>query len=739
MAEVKELNLKIDGMHCASCASGIENGLKQLDGIKLVQVNYAMGTGRVDFEPGRVSESSIFQTISELGYGAESAATAGDTFADELGGARRNFIWSLVFGIPAILISMGLMVFKSPILSHRAEGIILLLLTTPVLFYAGREIFSDAWLQTRHFRANMNSLIALGSLAAYLYSAYILVSLFLGAAHAEVHFYFETAAAIVALILLGRYLETRAKGKARDAIGALLRLRPETASAIIDGREVPVAVGEIKPGMIINVKPGERIAADGKIISGEPSVDESMLTGESMPVEKKNGDEVIGGSVNGNIAFRFEVTGTGDNTFLAGIVRLVSEAQNRKAPVQRLADKIAGIFVPAVLLIAIITFVLWYILDPHSAMLLKAPVAVLIIACPCALGLATPTAILAGTGRAARRGIYIRGGDILENAVRTNHIIFDKTGTLTEGHFEVSAFKAVDEETEGELFRLAASAEAGSQHPLAVAIVEKAKSLDTPVSTVRDLVEYPGFGVKGEIDGKTVLVGNLATLQKAGINAGELETAAEEEMARGRTVVFAAADGVPLGYFALSDKIKDEAGEVINKIQKTDREVIMLTGDNVKTARGVAAQLGIDKFEAGIRPDQKATIVETFRRAGKSVMMVGDGINDAPALAAADIGVSLGSGTDVAMESADIILVRDDLQSLLEALQISKMTFRTIKQNLFWAFFYNVIAIPLAAGALYPVFGWGLSPIIAAGAMAFSSLFVVTNSLRLLRTGTGAV
>ncbi len=739
MPETKEINLKISGMHCAGCASGIENGLKQLDGIKLVQVNYAMGTGRVDFEPGRVDENSIFHTISDLGYGAEPAEKAGDTFAAELATARRNLFWAVVFAAPVIIISMGLMLTKAEVLSHGAEGILLFLLTTPVLFYAGREIFSDAWLQTGHRRANMNSLIALGSLAAYLYSAIVLISFFLTHRHGETHFYFETAAAIVALILLGRYLETRAKGNARDAIGALLRLRPETATAVIKDEEVSIAINEIKPGMTLSVKPGEKIAADGTIVTGKPSVDESMLTGEATPVDKNDGDEVIGGSVNGNTAFRFEVTGTGDNTFLAGIVRLVSEAQNRKAPVQRLADKIAGIFVPTVLLIAIATFVLWYIFDPHNAMLLKAPVAVLIIACPCALGLATPTAILAGTGWAARRGIYIRGGDILEKAVKTNHVIFDKTGTLTEGHFEVSAFRAAEETDERVLFELAASAEAGSQHPLAEAIVEKAKSLDTRLTPVHNLKEYPGFGVKGEVDGKMIVVGNLVTLQKEGINTESLVAPAEEEMAKGRTVVFAAADGMALGYFALSDKIKDEAGEVINKIQAGGREVIMLTGDNIKTAKGVATELGIKKFEASVRPDQKAIIVETYRRAGNNVMMVGDGINDAPALAAADIGVSLGSGTDVAMESADIILVRDDLHTLLEALEISRLTFRTIKQNLFWAFFYNVIGIPIAAGVLYPILGWGLSPIIAAGAMAFSSLFVVTNSLRLMRTGTNVV
>ncbi|UCD94878.1 MAG: copper-translocating P-type ATPase, partial [Candidatus Zixiibacteriota bacterium] len=521
--------------------------------------------------------------------------------------------------------------------------------------------------------------------------------------------------------------------KARDAIGSLLRLRPERATVIIDGAESEIDVSVVRPGMIILVKPGSRIAADGKIIEGEPSINEAMLTGESMPVEKNEGDAVIGGSINGNKSFKFEVTGTGENTFLAGIIRLVTEAQNRKAPVQRLADKIAGVFVPIVLIIAIATFVIWFFIDPHSSMLLKAPVAVLIIACPCALGLATPTAVLAGTGRAARKGIYIRGGDILENSVKADHVVFDKTGTLTEGKFEVLQVRAADEDRETELLRLSASAESGSQHPLATAVVDKARALLVDLHPPKNLTEFPGFGLKAEVGGKIVLVGNHATMEKEKIDISQFAEWADEEMALGHTVVYVAADGHALGFLSLADKIKDEAAGVIDRIKKSGRQAIMLTGDNYKTAGGVAKSLGVDRFEAEVKPDQKALIVDTFRRADRNVIMVGDGINDAPALAAADIGVALGSGTDVAMESADIILVRDDLNSLIEALEISRLTFRTIKQNLFWAFFYNIIAIPLAAGLFYPLFGWGLSPIVAAAAMAFSSLFVVTNSLRLLQ------
>ncbi|MCX6830445.1 MAG: heavy metal translocating P-type ATPase, partial [candidate division Zixibacteria bacterium] len=707
-------------------------------GVKIAQVNYALGTAAVNFEPDKVDEKSILESITNLGYSPHLAENGEDVFAGELSSARRNFMSALIFALPVIILSMIAMFLKPHLIDHRVEGSILFFLTLPVLFYSGRDIFADAWLQTRHWRANMNSLIALGSLAAFLYSSYLVLDILYFKKLTEFHFYFETAAAIVTLILLGRFLESRAKGKARDAIGSLLRLRPEKATAIVEGTETEVPVSAIQPGMIMLVRAGGRIPADGNIIDGEPSIDESMLTGESVPVDKRVGDSVIGGSVNGNRAFRFEVTGTGDNTFLAGIIRLVSEAQNRKAPVQKLADKIAGIFVPIVLLIAILTFVLWFIFDRSSSMLLTAPVAVLIIACPCALGLATPTAILTGTGRAARRGIYIRGGDILERTVKADYVIFDKTGTLTEGRFEVADFKSAGNIKDEFLFQMAASAEAGSSHPLANAIVEKARSLDIKLISVKNLMEFPGFGLKGQVNGSTVIVGNAATMEKDEISLEELREAANEEMTKGRTVVFVARDKILLGYFALADRMKDEAPEVVARLKQDGRKVIMLTGDNYRTAKGVSALLGIDKYEAGIKPNEKSTIVETFRRAGNTVIMVGDGINDAPALAAADIGVALGSGTDVAMESADIILVRNDLRSLLEALEISKLTFKTIKQNLFWAFFYNVVAIPIAAGVLYPLFGFGLSPVIAAAAMSFSSVFVVTNSLRLLKVKTAA-
>lgn len=733
MNKVRELDLSIKGMHCAGCAAGIEKGLSKLNGVTGAQVNFATATATINYQPDLVEEKSILDKIVELGYGSRRAETAPFDIESELVSSRKNFITAFILTVPILFLSLGGMFQLGPFFASWFNGVIIFALTLSLMLSAGKEIFADAWNQTRRIRANMNSLIAVGTLAAFVFSSYVLFGTIVFTTPPVSHYYFETSAMIITLILLGRYLETRAKGKARDAIGSLLKLRPERATLVADGVETQVEIASIRAGMVVLVKPGEKIPADGRIIEGEPSIDEAMLTGESLPVEKKTGDAVIGGSINGNSAFKFEVTGTGEDTFLAGIVRLVTQAQNRKAPVQRLVDKIAGIFVPIVLLVAVATLVIWYFVDPHSSMLLKAPVAVLIIACPCALGLATPTAVLTGTGRAARRGIYIRGGDILENSVKADHVVFDKTGTLTEGKFEVLTIRATDEEKETALLQLAASAESGSQHPLAAAIVEKAGAMQIKLDSPKNLTEFPGFGLKAEVDGETVLVGNEATMQREKIDITPFVTSAEEEMTLGRTVVFVAVDSRAIGFLSLADRIKDEAGAVIDALQKSGREVVILTGDNHKTARGVAANLGVGKFEANIKPDQKALIVDTLKRAGNDVIMVGDGINDAPALATANVGVALGSGTDVAMESADIILVRNDLGSLVEALEISRLTFRTIKQNLFWAFFYNVIAIPLAAGLFYPIFGWGLSPIIAAGAMAFSSLSVVTNSLRLLK------
>lgn len=732
-----ELNLKIQGMHCAGCAAGIERSLRGAPGVDEIRVNFATGAAHIDYQPAVTNKDKIREKIVAIGYGAEEAVEpeqAFDLSDNEQVHALRLFRQALLFTLPVIILSMSDMFADQPLFSPGFKGLLLMLLTVPVLFYAGREILADAWLQARHLRANMSTLIALGSLTAFLYSLYILIDVVWIGHPKHPHFYFESTASIITLILLGRYLESRAKGRARDGIRALLELRPNMATAIINGVEVQVDPAALKKGMTVVVKGGEKIAADGVIIEGEPSVNEAMLTGESVPVEKVVGETVIGGSVNGNKAFKFKVTGTGQETFLAGIIRLVTEAQSRKAPVQRLADKIAGIFVPIVLVIAVLTFFIWLLVDKSSPMLLTAPVAVLIIACPCALGLATPAAVMAGTGRAARRGIFIRGADILEKLVKAEKIMFDKTGTLTKGRFRVVSYNAAEGINPDELLRLTASIENNSQHPLAQAIAARANEGKINLSAVKNLTELPGFGLKGEVDNRHILIGSAETMAKENIDISYFENFAQQEMALGRTVIYSAGNGQLLGVFSLFDTVKEEAALVIDRLTKSGREIIMLTGDNPRTAAGVAALLGLSRFEAGIKPDQKSVIVRALQQSGTGVVMVGDGINDAPALAAADVGVALGTGTDAAMESADVILVRDNLEALSEAFEISALTYKTIKQNLFWAFFYNVLAIPLAAGLFYPVFGWSLSPVIAAAAMSISSVLVVTNSVRLLNT-----
>ncbi len=739
MAKKKKINLKISGMHCAGCAAGIEKGLSKLDGVEKVQINFATTTSVVEYLENQIDEKHILDEVTNLGYKAEISNSPDINSDTEHLEAKKRFLLSLALTIPVAAVSMKDMLSLTLPFDKPVTGLILFLLTLPVFLFPGRDIFTDAFRQLKHKRANMNSLIALGSLSAFLYSSWIVTESLIWESSITGFFYYETSAMIITLILLGRFLESRAKAKARDAIGALLRLRPNKATAVINGQEIEIDTAAVKPDMILFVKPGEKIPADGQVIEGESSIDESMITGESVPVEKKIDEEVIGGSVNGNSSFKFCVKKTGDNSFLGGVIRLVSEAQNRKAPVQKLADKIAGVFVPIVMLAAFLTFGIWFLVDPLSPMLLTAPVAVLIIACPCALGLATPTAILTGTGWAARRGVYIRGGDILEAVVNVDHVIFDKTGTLTEGNFEVVAMETIGEDeeekkNEARMIQLAASAESGSTHPLARAIVAKARKLEIKLLPESKLTEFPGFGLQAQVGENLVIVGNRATMDKEKIDIKILADKAGKEMEKGHTIVYAAVDDLAIGFLALADKIRDEAPQVLNEISQSGRKVVILTGDNYKTARGVAKTLTVGRFEAGVKPDQKAIIVETYRRAGYNVMMVGDGINDAPALAAADIGVALGSGTDVAIESADIILVRNDLDSLLETFNISRMTYRIIKQNLFWAFAYNVIAIPIASGLFYPVFGWSLSPVVAAAAMAFSSLFVISNSLRLLKS-----
>lgn len=732
MAKTAELTLKIEGMHCASCVNSIERGVSHLSGVTACKVNLAMNSATVTYDAGRTDARGIIDRIKELGYVA--AVGTADIFASNLKDeitARRRFLLSLLFVLPLIVVAMWPMLAGDYLISVWSDALAQAVLAGVILFYAGWSILHDAFKQARYLRANMNTLIAMGTLTAYGWSLYVLVTTIVSARVEP--FYFDSAGMIITLILLGRYLEAHSKGKAGEAIRALLNLRPNNTVAIIDNVEVEIDVGSVRPGMTLLVKPGERIPADGDIVEGSPVIDESMLTGESLPVEKGAGGKVIGGSLNSNIAFKFKVTAAGEESFLATIIRLVSEAQSKKAPVQKLADKVAGVFVPIVIGLALITLALWLLLDRSNPMLIKSVISVLIIACPCALGLATPTAVLAGTGRAAREGVIVRGGDILEGLTKVDTIIFDKTGTLTHGELEVAEVKTFGQLSQRDLIRMVASAESQSEHPLAKAIVQHMKMHQIEPMAVKSVAAKPGFGLEAQFDGRQLLVGNRSLMETEGVAFRETLTPAEQEMGKGRTVIFAALDKQVVGLVSVADKVRSDAKEVVAKLKPKMARTAMVSGDNRRTAEGVARSVGVDSFEAEIRPEQKKNIVETYRKSGFNVAMVGDGINDAPALAEANVGVAIGTGADIAVETSDVVLVRPELSTLVSMFEVARSTMRIIKQNLFWAFFYNIAAIPLAAGLFYPLFGWTLSPTIAAAAMAFSSLFVVTNSLRLNR------
>jgi len=729
MSKTTEQVLEIEGMHCASCVNNIERQLLSQSGVAECRVNLATRSATVKYDESQLKLKDIVDKITEIGFGARpgqpDVLTA--NIAEEAR-ARRSFLVSLMGTVPLVLVAMWSMGAGEPLSSRFGDGLVEAILASVVLFYAGRGILSDAFLQARHLRVNMNSLIAMGTLAAFGWSLYALVRLFDGKAEP---LYFESAGMIITLILLGRFLEARSRRKAGGAIEELLKLKPRQATAIINGVEVEIDPATAQPGMVLLVRPGERVPADGDIAEGAPVLDESVLTGESMPVEKRVGDRVVGGSMNSNIPFRLTVTSSPEHSFLASIIRLVGEAQSRKAPVQKIADRVAGVFVPIVIGLALVTGLIWYLSAPDSPMLMRSVIAVLIIACPCALGLATPTAVLAGTGRGAREGIIIRGGDILEALSEIDTVVFDKTGTLTKGRLEVVGVKTFGQLSEQNLVRMVGSIENQSEHPVARAIARHMKERQISPVVVKGVESRPGFGMVGECDRHRLVVGNRAFLEQEGVSLGPSLLQGERDMEMGRTIVFAAMDGQVVGLISLADQIRGEAKELIAALQKRMQRVTMLSGDNRKTATGVARSLNLEHFEAEIKPDQKQVIVESYRRAGFKAAMVGDGINDAPALAAADVGVAIGGGTDVAIETADVVLVRPDLGSVLKMFRLAQATMKTIRQNLFWAFFYNVIAIPLAAGLFYPVFGLALSPVVAAMAMSLSSVFVVTNSLRL--------
>ncbi|HKK21134.1 MAG TPA: heavy metal translocating P-type ATPase [candidate division Zixibacteria bacterium] len=731
MAMNTELSLKIGGMHCASCVNTIERALSAMPGVKDCRVNLAMNSAVVAFDSGKASQQGIIDKVAELGFSASMGTPDILTSnASELQAARNRFMMALYVTLPLIALSLFSAIFERFLVGRVTDSIIQGVVASVVLFWAGRGILRDALLQAKHARANMNTLIALGTITAYGWSVYAIVRTILGKPEP---LYFDSSAMIITLILLGRFLEARSKGKAGEAIQALLSLAPARALVAINGTELEIDAQTVAPGMELIVRPGERLAADGTIVQGTPVIDESMLTGESVPVEKKIGDVVLGGSLNGNAPFRAKITAAGNASFLASIIRLVSDAQGKKAPVQKLADVVASVFVPSVIGLAFLTLIVWYLAAPDSPMLIKSVISVLIIACPCALGLATPTAILAGTGRAAREGIIIRGGDVLQRLSEIDTVVFDKTGTITHGRMQVVGVEAFAGMNPSSLVRLVGSAEIQSEHPLAKAIVRYMNEQHLEKTDVIDVEALPGIGLKGKHENRELLIGNAALMKKQKVDYGAASEASDREMKKGRTVIFASLDGRVVGILALADAIRSEAKDVIASLKNRTRHITMLSGDNYRTAGGVAKAIGIEAFEAEVQPSQKQTIVESLRKSGGRVAMVGDGINDAPALAAADVGIALGSGTDVAMEAADVVLVRSDMRAVLRTLNVSRQTMRVIRQNLFWAFIYNILAIPIAAGLFYPAFGWTLSPMVAAGAMAFSSVFVVSNSLRLNR------
>ncbi len=737
------VELAVTGMTCANCAQTIERGLKKLDGVLEASVNLATEKAVVTYIPGQVTRRDLVRQIERIGYGVVEAA--GEEAPEDAERAARQaeirrqtrlFIVGAIFSLPLFLLSMARDFGLLGAWAHQPwVNYLMWALATPVQFYVGRQYYEGGYKALRNGSANMDVLVALGSSAAYLYSVAVTLGLAPG------HVYFETAAVIITLIVLGKLLEARAKSQTSEAIKKLMGLRPKRARVMRDGREVDLPIDQVEIGDLVLVRPGERIPVDGVVVEGRSAVDESMITGESMPVEKGPGDRVIGATVNKQGLLKIEATAVGRETALAQIIRLVEQAQASKAPIQRLADQVAAVFVPAVILIAIGTFLVWYFLVPGADFVtaLIRMVAVLVIACPCAMGLATPTAVMVGTGKGAEMGILFKNSEALERAHQLTAVVLDKTGTITRGEPAVTEVVAAQGRlSEAEVLRLAASAERGSEHPLAEAVVRAAEARGLPLEPPGAFTSVAGQGVRAQVDGHQVVLGNLRLMEAEGVRLNGLEPEAERLQAEAKTVIWLAVDGQAAGVIAVADTIKEGSREAIAELKRLGLHVAMITGDNRTTAEAIAREVGVDTVFAEVAPGDKAAYVHRLQEEGYLVGMVGDGINDAPALAQADVGFAIGTGTDVAMETADVTLMRGDLRSVPQAIRLSRATIRTIKENLFWAFAYNTVLIPVAAGALYP-FAWApdflrqLHPILAAFAMAFSSVSVVSNSLRLKR------
>ncbi|HSL99639.1 MAG TPA: heavy metal translocating P-type ATPase [Candidatus Limnocylindria bacterium] len=748
---VQREEFPVEGMTCASCVARVGKALLSVPGVLSASINLATQSGTVEFLPGVADMGALRVAIEGVGYSIPEIRPEEDPVArqerrqhEEERSLLNRLRMGVLLGVPLFLLAQWEMVAGSvgfP-LSSFTGALVQLALVTPIQFYVGSRFYRGAWATAKHGTTDMNTLVALGTTVAYAYS--VVATFFPGLFALEgaaPHVYYDTSAAIIVLVLLGRYFETRAKGKTSEAVKKLVGLQPKAARVIRDGGEVDIPLEEVAVADRVVVRPGEKVPVDGTVEEGESSVDESMMTGEPIPKDKGRGDAVTGGTMNVNGRLVLHATHVGKDTALARIVRMVQEAQGSKPPIGRLADVIASYFVPSVMGVAAVTFAAWWAFGPQPRLTyaMLSAISVLIIACPCALGLATPTSIMVGTGKGAELGILIRSGAALETAHKVDTVILDKTGTVTRGRPVLSGVRTAADgpyqgaEGERELLTLAASAESGSEHPLADAVVRGAKGKGLSLSPPEEFHSRPGHGVRATVAGHRVHVGSVRWLEEEGIDASTLLSDAKEFSESGITVIFVGVDGKGSGVVAVADEIKEGAPEAIGVLLGMGLDVVMLTGDNRKTAEAVAAQAGIKRVRAEVLPDQKAQEVRRIQSEGKIVAMVGDGINDAPALAQADVGMAIGTGTDIAIESGDIVLMSGDLKGVAAAISLSRATLRNIRQNLFWAFAYNVVLIPVAAGVLFPHFRVLLSPILAAAAMGMSSVTVVSNALRLRR------
>ena len=734
-----EKNYTVTGMSCASCANTVEKALNKNNDIN-ASVNFATEKLNIEYDEKKYNFDKIRKIVESAGYGLAEDMTEDkkvELYQEKITSLKNRLILAVIFVVPLLYISMGHMLgavlpeFLNPKVNPLNFALAQFVLTLPII-YAGRDFFSHGFKNLVRKSPTMDSLIAIGSTAAVLYGIYATFGIVIVDPEAHMDLYYESAGAIITLILFGKLLEAKTKGQTSSAIKKLIRLQPKKAKIIENGAEKEVLIGNLKVGDIVIVKPGEKIAVDGRIVEGATSVDESMLTGESLPVSKKVGDKVVGGSINKNGSIRFEATEIGKNTVLSQIIKLVEEAQGSKAPISRMADIVSAYFVPIVIGIAIITGIAWFLSGSGLVTALSFFIAVLVIACPCALGLATPTSIMVGTGKGAENGILIKSGEALETAYKIKTVVFDKTGTITKGKPILTNLIAYGKYNENELLKIAASVENDSEHPLAEAIVNKAKEKNIEIKPYEKFRAMPGYGIRAIFEGKEVQIGNRKLMENRKINVEISQEDYDILLNEGKTPMYISIDNELAGLVAVADVIKETSKEAIEKLKKMGIKTVMLTGDNEKTAKFIAKQVGIDDVISEVLPNQKSQKVKELQEKDEFVAMVGDGINDSPALAQANVGIAIGNGTDVAIESADIVLIRNDLRDVAGAIALSKATIANIKENLFWAFFYNVLGIPFAAGIFYAFFnGPKLDPMIAAFAMSFSSVSVLGNALRL--------